>query len=44
MRFQEGIGSENFQFEQIQNGRLSAMINVNMPDTGSTLAGSTKIY
>ena len=43
MRFQVGICSENFRLEQIQNGRLSVIINFNMPDTGSTLAGSTHI-
>ena len=32
VRFQVGICSENFELEQIQNGRLSAIINFNMPD------------
>ena len=27
-----GICSENFQLDQIKNGRLSAVINFNMPD------------
>ena len=37
MRFQVGICSENFQLDQIQNGRLAAIINFNMPDTGQTV-------
>ena len=44
MRFHVWICSEHFQLEQIQNGRLSAMIDFNMPDTGSKLAESTEIY
>ena len=32
VRFQVGICSENFQLDQIKNGRLSAIINFNMPD------------
>ena len=40
VRFQVGICSENFQLDQIQNGRLSAIINFNMPDTGQTVPDS----
>ena len=37
-RFQVGISfSVNFQLDQIQNGRLSAIINFDMPDTGQTV-------
>ena len=32
VRFQVGLCSENFQLDQIKNGRLSAVINFNMPD------------
>ena len=32
VRFQVGICSEKFQLDQIKNGRLSAIINFNMPD------------
>ena len=38
VRFQVGISlSVNFQPDQIQNGRLSAIINFDMPDTGQTV-------
>ena len=37
MRFQVEICSENVQLDQIQNGRLSAIITFNMPDTGQTM-------
>ena len=40
VRFQVGICSENFQLDQIQNGRLSAIINFDMPDTGQTVPDS----
>ena len=32
VRFQVGICHETLQLDQIQNGRLSAIINFNMPD------------
>ena len=34
------ISSKNFQLDQIQNGRLSAIINFNMPDTRQTVPDS----
>ena len=33
----ETICSENFHLNQIQNGRLSAIINLNMPDSEQTV-------
>ena len=32
VRFQERMHLEKFQFDQIQNGRLSAIIHLDMPD------------
>ena len=37
VRFQVGLRSEKFQLDQIQNARLSAIINFNMPDTVQTV-------
>ena len=34
----------NFQLDQIQNGRLSAIINFDMPDTGQTVPDSTLTF
>ena len=40
VRIQVGICSENFHLDQIQNGRLSAIINFNMPATGQAVPDS----
>ena len=40
VRFLVGICSENFQLDHIQNGRLSAIINFDMPDTRQTVPDS----
>ena len=40
VRIQVGICSENFHLDQIQNGRLSDIINFNMPDTGQAVPDS----
>ena len=34
VRFHERIGFEKLQLDQIQNGRLSAIIHLDMPDIG----------
>ena len=34
VRFQERMHLEKFQLDQIQNGRLSAIIYLDMPDIG----------
>ena len=34
VRFQEGMHFEKFQLDQIQNGRLSAIIHLDRPDIG----------
>ena len=34
VRFQERMHLEKFQLEQIQNGRLSAIIHLDRPDIG----------
>ena len=34
VRFQERMHFENFQLDQIQNGRLSAIIHLDRPDIG----------
>ena len=34
VRFQERMHLEKFQFDQIQNGRLSAIIYLDRPDIG----------
>ena len=36
VRFQVGICPEEFQLDQIQNVRLSAIINFNIPDIWQT--------
>ena len=43
LRFQVGICPEKFRFNQIQNDRLSALINVNMPDIWQTVPDSQTI-
>ena len=40
VRFQVGICTEKFQLYQIQNDRLSAIINFNMPDIPQTMSES----
>ena len=37
VQFQVGICSVKFQLDQIKNGRLSAIINFNMPDIWQTV-------
>ena len=36
LRFQEGICLEKIQPDEIQNGRLSAIIDTNMQNTGKS--------
>ena len=43
MQFQVGMCFENFQRDQIKNGRLSAVMNFNMPDIWQTVQYSQTI-
>ena len=40
IRFQERMHLEKFQFDEIQNGRLSAIIHLDRPDIGWTVLDS----